>query len=499
MAALQNTLALHNCSPQAIPYPTVFGAQFLSVEASLVQNYSQYVPSQIYPNHDSINATNLRFCNVTVTHTHPGQNDTLITQVWLPIAPKWNERMQAIGGGGWVAGLFYVSFAGMAGAVAEGYAAPWNVNLYALQDFASVSLNDAIIIGKSLINSYYGQPPKYSYWSGCSQGGRQGVMLAQRYPNALDGIAASAPAINWPELFGGMYFPQQVMNEMGSYPHPCELDALTIAAIKACDSNDGLADGIISDPDACHFDPYSLIGSTINCHDSNTSIKISKAAAVATEAAWTGVKTSNGSFLWFTPGYEANLTNPQSSPAVTECSTNGTCTGQPQPLGMDWMKLFIKKDPTFNAFNMTRREYEHMFHAGVREYQSIIGTSYPDLTEFRDAGGKMIAYHGLADEVIPFRSSRQYYDAVTAVDPLVHEYYRLFEAPGLAHCNGGAGAYPAGTFDALVEWVEKGIVPETLRATAPSNQSRILCPYPQMTKLNSSTGDEVGFESFYCS
>jgi hypothetical protein len=153
MALAQHALLPSICSAQAIGLPTLFGAKILSLEAAVVQNYSAYVFEGYYFNHGSINATNLEFCNVTVSYTHPGQNDRITTQIWLPTA-TWNGRMQGIGGGVWIAGMSFISYVGMAGAVAEGYAAattdgghtsddpmdwallsPGNVDFYTLQNF----------------------------------------------------------------------------------------------------------------------------------------------------------------------------------------------------------------------------------------------------------------------------------------------------------------------------------------------------------------------------
>jgi hypothetical protein len=301
----------------------------------------------------------------------------------------------------------------MSGAVAQGYAtvtsnggvpsefpsdwalmSPRNVDYFALNKFASVALHDAALAAKSVITSFYGKGPAYSYWSGCSQGERQGRTFAQRYPDVFDGIAASAPAINGPQFFVADYFPQQVMNEIGQYSHPCELDALTTAAINACDGNDVAVDGTISDPDSCFFDPFPMVGTPVSRTSDTTSITISHAAAAVANAAWTGAPKQDGSSLWYMPGYEANLTG-TNSVAATICSTNETCTGRHISLSTDWIKLFVAKDPAFDVANMSRLDYEHIFAASVREYDSIIGTNSPDLSEFRASGGKFIAYHGL--------------------------------------------------------------------------------------------------------
>ena len=426
---LQNIIAVpisaSLCSPQAIPYPALFGAEFFTLNASLVSNYSRYVREGYYLNHGAKNVTDVSFCNITIAYTHPGQNDIVNVEAWLPI-DTWNGRMQAVGGGGWAAGMFELSYMEMAGAIGDGYVtittdgghtsldprdwalvSPGNIDLYALQDFASVSLNDVAFIGKSLAQSFYGQPPKYSYWSGCSQGGRQGLMLAQRYPTAFNGIAASAPAINIGQFLVANFWPQLIMNLLGQYPHSCELDALTAAAISACDGNDGVIDGLISDPDSCRFDPYTLVGTKINCTHTGLQIQITEAAAIVANASWNGAQSSNGSFLWYGLNYDAALTGDLGI-SNTECYNNGTCVGIPLSISTEWIRLFVQKDPMFQFYNMTHQDFDHIFHASVQQFTSIIGTNDPDLSEFRNAGGKMLTYHGLVS--YPLTSTSQVQD-----------------------------------------------------------------------------------------
>jgi len=121
------------------------------------------------------------------------------------------------------------------------------------------------VIVKELIKSFYGRPTQYSYWSGCSQGGRQGLVLAQRYPDAYNGIAAAAPAINWAQFIPAASWAQVMMSIAGQYPPKCEVDALTDAAVAACDPLDGVTDGLISDMSKCSFDPFTLVGETAPC------------------------------------------------------------------------------------------------------------------------------------------------------------------------------------------------------------------------------------------
>ncbi|KAG4439993.1 hypothetical protein IFR05_004507 [Cadophora sp. M221] len=218
VAPLYNsTLTTLACNSSSIPFPSIYGARILSWTATLVVSFSASIHVGLYINHGSVTVDSASFCNVSITYTHPGQNDSINAFFYLPSDNTWNSRLQAVGGGGWQAGLTYSSLSGMLGAVGEGYASmstdaglgsqdvpenwallsPGNFNLYALQNLASVSLNDLSLLGKALTESYYGVPPKFSYFTGCSQGGRQGIMLAQRYTDAFDVIAASAPAINW--------------------------------------------------------------------------------------------------------------------------------------------------------------------------------------------------------------------------------------------------------------------------------------------------------------
>jgi hypothetical protein len=267
---------------------------------------------------------------------------------------------------------------------------PGNVNLYLLQNLGTVSLNDAAIIGKSVVKGFYGEAPKYAYWNGCSQGGRQGFALAQRYPDAYDGIAASSPVTNWNEFAMGEHGPAFFMNQLGEFPHPCELNGITAAAVSECDSYDGVIDGVITDPEKCNFDPQDLVGTIINCTDTGRSLQISSAAAAVAKATWIGPKPSgNSSSLWFGLNKDAPLT----ALANTTCAANGTCKVAPFSVSTDWIRYFLLKNASSDLSNFTPKEYESLFHDS--EYSSSIETADPDLTEFRDHGGKILSFHGL--------------------------------------------------------------------------------------------------------
>ncbi|USP81330.1 tannase and feruloyl esterase [Curvularia clavata] len=515
------------CNASSIPLPVLFGAEIIHVSANLVQNFSRVVSDQLYYNHPSIAVRSVDYCNITVTYTHPGYNDKINVETWLPIK-TWNGRLQAIGGGGWIAGRFPLSDIGMAGAVGEGYVAttsdaglggwtpdPWallssgNVNLHALQNFASVALNDQAILAKELIKAFYGRPAEYAYWSGCSQGGRQGFMLAQRYPDAYDGIAAAAPAFNWAQFLPATSWAQVMMAITGQYPQKCEIDTLTDAAVAECDPLDGVIDGLITEESKCVFDPFTRVGETVHCPSTNATVVISNAAATIANLTWTGPRKPNGNFLWHGVNHQARLTGADAPAgttsdlgyASTTCTVDGTCTGVPTGLGDKWLSLFIKKDPDWSVTDIKSvEEYVRLFHAGVQQYESIVGTADPDLSDFRDAGGKILTYHGLADGLIPTKGTEHYYNQVNSTTSDINDFFRYFEVPGLAHCSGGNGGQPTSTFQALVDWVEQGIVPETLPIDfddeeGVSNQ-RILCPYPKKALLKEQGLDVTKRESW---
>lgn len=306
------------------------------------------------------------------------------------------------------------------------------------------------------------------------------MMLAQRYPEAFDGIIAAAPALNIIPLLASLFHAQAVMNTLGEYPPNCEFEAVTAAAIAACDTLDGVEDSIISIPELCSFDPFTVVGQPANC-DNSSSNSISQAAAIIANATWYGVSNKRGEKIY--PGY--SLDAPLKATTDTDCHSTATCsTTAAWSLGAQFFQLFVEKNATFDVSTITAERLPDYMYAGYQQWESFIGTNDADLSDFKEAGGKLITWHGIADDLIPPGGSTQYYDRVAALDTDVDQYYKLFLAPGLHHCAGGPGAYPVnGALQQLVEWVENGIVPDTLPAvgTQPVNGtvlSRDLCPYP---------------------
>lgn len=252
---------------------------------------------------------------------------------------------------------------------------------------------------------------------------------------------------------------------LGEYPDPCEVEVITQEAIAACDSLDGIEDNIIASPGLCRFDPESLVGQTFTCPSTGEKVTVSTAGATLANETWAGPSTLDGKFQWFGLNHDAVLGAGARGLASTNCST-GTCVGQPFPIAEQWIRLFVEKDPEFDVTSINRTNYDKIFRRSVNWYDSIIGTSNPDLTDFREAGGKMISWHGLADQLIPPNGSMNYYERVLDFDPDATEYYRFFEAPGIYHCGGGPGWFPGSALESLIQWVENGTAPETLEAMA---------------------------------
>lgn len=516
------SLSLHAmanpCSISTFPYPDLPGASFLSGTAVPITNFS--IATIQNDSHLAANITSLDFCNVTLTYTHPGQNDTLNVKIYLPSSSTWNGRFLGTGGGGYATGGFDSS---LTYPVSEGYVAagtdgghytddspaavlsaqnwalvsPGNVNLYLLQDFASVALNEMTIIGKSITASYYGKKADYSYWNGCSTGGRQGMMMAQRFPDGYNGILAAAPAINWVQFVVAEYWPQFIMNLLGVYPSACELEGITAAAIEACDKLDGVIDGLLSAPSLCKFKANETVGKTVSCAD-GSSLTISKEAAEVAQASWDGPTTDDGKFLW----YGFNPSSPLSPGIAGTTCTNGNtnCTGSPFQISSDWISLFVLKNASYPLQNLTRKEYTRIFHDSVQQFASIIGTSDADLSEFKATGGKIISWHGLADQLIFPNGTSSYYEKVEKLDRNVRDFYRYFEAPGVQHCAGGNGPYPLDALGALVNWVEEGKAPDVLAAKSVgmghATIERDLCVWPLVAKYLG--GDPKVKGSFEC-
>jgi hypothetical protein len=265
-----------------------------------------------------------------------------------------------------------------------------------------------------------------------------------------------------------------------------------LAAVEACDGIDGLKDGVIALPHNCTFDPTNIVGKQYICSSTNETTAITELAATVAKLTWRGATTPDGSFLW----YGGKVGSVFTGLAATTCSDNGTCVGVPFAVPQTWITDFVILDHEYDTSKLNTSYFNKLFHQAVNRYDSIIGTSDPDLSQFKAAGGKLLTWHGLADRAIAPDSTAHYVQQVLDRDPESADYYRYFEAPGVDHCGGGVGWYPGNGLRALIDWVEKGVAPETLEAETTNGRKANLCVWPK--KLVYVGGDTDVATSFEC-
>ncbi|KLU92702.1 hypothetical protein MAPG_11689 [Magnaporthiopsis poae ATCC 64411] len=532
------------CVPETFGSLDFFGTSVLRVEATLVNDFNASIPTyRLVPGQQFLNITGLDFCNVTVSYTHPGQNDEIHVETWLPTPEKWNGRFKGNGGGGWVAGRSPdLNTMFMMPAINEGFAtaatdagvppnvADWvlvskgNTNKVALHNFAGRSLEEQALIGKAVVKLAYKKAPEYSYFEGCSQGGRQAMTLATRYPTLYDGIAANAPGLELNNVLNGWLWPQLLMNLAGeNAPHECEMDAITAAAIAACDELDGVKDGHIDvETEEClsRFDPFSVVGRTINCTanlhpesgDVGQTLVVSPLAAKIVNATWAGALGADYSSTYVGSGIGTDLTGNQPNYADrtsfsilnTACKngTNGeVCVGRPNPLGLWWFKYFTSRDASRNLTGVTREEFNSLLRFGRQEYAAFI--PQPDLTEFHKAGGKMLTFHGTLDQLIPARATEGFYKSAASRPGNIHDYWRYFPVQGLHHCFSGTGSTPYTMLKQLQAWVENGTAPtsspfDLLDPATSDVHQRLACAFPQKAAFSRDCGDPKKEKCWSC-
>ena len=414
-------------------------------------------------------ANNPNVCRVTAVTTHPPAGDKV--RIWLAIpTANWNGRFMGTGGGGFSGG----SAGGVNQPLALGYAAgatdtgheggsgnfamdsTGHLNWQAIRDNAHIGIHEMTVTGKALTEAMYGVAPKYSYFNGCSTGGRQGLMEAQRYPEDYNEIVSGAPAINFSKLMMQSIWSTAVMNGAGDAVPACKLRAATAAAVEACDAIDGVKDGVIENPRACHFDPKKLIGKTAgDCGP------ITAADADVIQKLWEGPRRADGTSIWHGQPWGTDMT--------ALAGTGGTPPA-PQAFAFttDWIRYWLTQNPQYDANALTPQMFDHFWDQSVEEFGIVIGTDNPDLSRFRDHGGRLVLWHGLADQLITPEGTIDYYTRLTQQmggAQKTAQFLRFFLAPGVGHCGGGAGPSPSGQLDALVSWVENGKAPEILPAS----------------------------------
>lgn len=439
------------------------------------------------------------FCRVSLTIA-PAIN----VEVWLPA--EWNGRFQAVGGGGYAGNI---SWGALGTALRAGYAttstdtghssatqpggsfglnADGSLNWGLITDFASRSLIEMTRKAKALIQAHYAQKPAYSYWNGCSTGGRQGLIQVQRTPDAYDGLLTAAPAINWDRFIPAELWPALAMKEEAGGPiAACKLTAVNNAAVAACDALDGVADGVLENPRQCRFDPKAIQCASGAPSDCNC---LTAGEVSAVRKIWDGARDTRGRRLWY--GLEPGA------------SFGGLAGTNPFSISTDHHRLWIERDPTWDWHTLDYAGFAENFKLSRLLFNRVIGSDDPDLKDFRKAGGKVLIWHGWSDQLIFPRGTIDYYERLleeNGGEKKVHKFARLFMAPGVAHCGGGTGPVVsnADLFQAVVDWVEHDQAPERLTASFTQGgqviRTRPWCLYPKVAVYtgSGSTDDAANF------
>jgi feruloyl esterase len=430
------------------------------------------------------------FCRVAATLKPTAESDIKI-EVWMPERTSWNGKFQAVGNGGWNGNIDNNA---LATALRRGYAAastdtghaggggPWMANREKVIDYGHRAVHEMTVAAKSLIGSHYGKPPQFSYFVGCSAGGRQGLKAAQMYPADFDGIVAGAPALSVTGRAAfAVWVAQNNLKDQASFLPPAKYALVNNAVLDKCDALDGATDRLIENPRACTFDPQVL---ACKAGDAETCLT---AAQVATVKAM------------YTPLVDAKTKRVINNPLEYGSELGWATFGGQQPFGVA-TQMFQHMVFKTESWDYKTLNFDADWAATEKAEGGVINAQDPNLKAFASRGGKLIQYHGWADPQIPSGSSVDYHNSVVkTMGSGVADSYRMFMVPGMAHCGGGTGTSTFDMLAALENWVEKKQAPDSIPASRTAggkvDRTRPLCPYPQVAgyKGTGSVDDAANF------
>jgi feruloyl esterase len=431
------------------------------------------------------------FCRV-VAIIKPTADSDIGTEVWLPVA-DWKGKFLAVGSGGWGGSIAYDE---MADALRRGYATSATDDGHAgrgasflvghpekFVDFAYRAEHEMTVEAKMLIRAFYGRAPRYSYWNGCSGGGREGLLQAYRYPDEFDGIIAGDPA-NVRRNAWALWLAVQTFKDPSAYIPPEKYPMIHRFVLNACDANDGLKDGLIENPESCHIGFRALQCQGPDGPNCLTTPQIQTAQTIISPAT-----TSTGEILFprLEPGTELRWDRLAGGP-------------RPADLFLDEFRYVVYQDPNWDwrTFDLERDS------AKAHEADKDVDELNPHLAAFAKHGGKLLIYHGWADQQVAPGSSTEFYKSVVSLsaDPEhASNWVRLFMIPGMGHCSGGEGPDAFDKVSVMEQWAEQGKAPTQIIAAHQTadkvDSTRPLCPYPQIARYNG-VGDIDDASNFTC-
>ncbi len=439
---------------------------------------------------------------------------TIGFELLLPLPLEWNGRFLMGGGGAFVGSPRNQSLSPPFSSLHKGYAtigtdtghrgsairADWALNdPVAEENFAHRAVHRTTVVGKQITSAYYQDEIARSYFVGCSRGGGQALIEAQRYPEDYDGIVAAAPWMNFPGSIAAA-----LQNTRAMYPDSGDLSSPVVTVdnrvllereiLAACDADDGLADGIVADPRSCGFDPARLP----RCPAGQPGADCLTAAQLAAILTVYRGPSIDGRSLGF--GFPFGGENDEHAWAdwITG-SRDQIAPGVPSlqmVLGVQFARYLVYDDPEWDYASYDFADWRR----DTEEIGLLLNGDDPELSRFRDAGGKLILWHGWSDAALSALQSIEYYEQALAHDPLSDEYFRLFLLPGVGHCGFGPGASVIDWIELIERWVEQDLPPETpVAARVEGGEVRFtrpVCAYP--TTMRYVGGDPDEASSFRC-
>lgn len=436
-------------------------------------------------------AGNPDWCRITAQVRRPDSSNVVTVWIGLPLK-NWNGRFLGTSGGGFLGGTpnsllpaVAAKFAAAATDAGHRYdsssAAETKATAFdgsfalnskgrldwdAVRNFAHVGIHRMTLVAKAATTRFYGVAPRYSYFRGCSTGGRQGQAEVQRYPTDYDGVLSGAPAINWAHFLPAAMWAKVVMNDAQHIVAQCKFEVARQAAVDSCDGDDGKVDGVIDRPERCRFDPKALIGRQTSCGT------IDREDSQAIREIWEGPRRPDGSPMWFGLARGSTFEFNTGGDPVQASQYDGS----PSPISVGWFRYFLLQDPDWNPNSLTRDSFESLFDQSVEQYSEVFDTANANIESFYNAGGKTILWHGQADSNFPAEGTVKYVNEIRAALGIrkTNDFLRFYLAPGVGHCAGGSGPQPSGLLDSLIEWVEEGKAPGKITGEIKDKEGKLL-------------------------